>query len=306
MRIYVGVTDGEWFRFLAATKDVDEVNFWQPSPKSPLSNIQPGDLFLFKLKYPHNVIAGGGYFAYSTVMPIGYAWKAFEHKNGAPSFDMLRANIVRLRTQAQVRQDDFHIGCILLAQPFFFSEDEWFPAPKSWASNVVRGRYYEMDEPDGKYLWNAINYRLAGRQLDSLLVAGPKDEEAKRRWTLIRPGQGIFRSAVAASYNWKCSVTGERVVPALEAAHIKPFSKQGPNIVQNGLLLRADIHKLLDEDYVTVSPDFRFEVGKKLREDFENGRDYYALHGRQLTLPVRKVEWPDSEFIAWHNQRFRG
>jgi hypothetical protein len=31
MRLFVGVTDGEWFRHLAAIPAIDEVNFWQPS-----------------------------------------------------------------------------------------------------------------------------------------------------------------------------------------------------------------------------------------------------------------------------------
>jgi hypothetical protein len=45
----------------------------------------------------------------------------------------------------------------------------------------------------------------------------------------------------------------------------------------NGLLLRTDIHRLFDRGYVT--PDFKVEVSGRLREQFENGRTYYALDG---------------------------
>jgi hypothetical protein len=35
MRLWVGVTDPDWFSFLSRA-DIDEVNFWQPSATAPL------------------------------------------------------------------------------------------------------------------------------------------------------------------------------------------------------------------------------------------------------------------------------
>ena len=74
-------------------------------------------------------------------------------------------------------------------------------------------------------------------------------------------------------------MTGERSLPALEAAHIRAHAAEGPNRTRNGLLLRADIHRLFDDGYVTVDPDLRFMVNRRLHEEFENGRVYYALDG---------------------------
>ena len=46
---------------------------------------------------------------------------------------------------------------------------------------------------------------------------------------------------------------------------------------------------------------------KRIRQEFENGRDYYALHGRPVTLPVRKNLSPDAAALQWHNEeRFLG
>lgn len=59
MRLWLGVTDNDWFRFLSRA-DVDEVNFWQPSRRAPFVGLEPGAPFLFKLKRPYNHIAGGG------------------------------------------------------------------------------------------------------------------------------------------------------------------------------------------------------------------------------------------------------
>ena len=71
---------------------------------------------------------------------------------------------------------------------------------------------------------------------------------------------------------------------------------------RNGLLLRADIHRLFDDGYVTVDPDLRFVVSPRLHEEFENGRVYYALDGRSLAnVPDRLPDQPGREFLEWHN-----
>jgi putative restriction endonuclease len=92
-------------------------------------------------------------------------------------------------------------------------------------------------------------------------------------------------------------------LPVLEAAHIKPYTESGPHSVENGILFRSDIHKLFDRGYVTISPDYRFEVSKKIKEEYKNGRDYYAMHGNQLNLPKNISLQPSSKFINWHNEK---
>jgi putative restriction endonuclease len=98
-------------------------------------------------------------------------------------------------------------------------------------------------------------------------------------------------------------VTGEKTLPVLEAAHIKPYANEGPHRVQNGLLLRSDLHKLFDLGYVTVTPDLDMEVSSKLREDWSNGREYYAWHGKKLAhLPIDQHLQPARDFLKWHNE----
>jgi len=87
MKIYVGVTHNEWFRFLSQriTRPGDEVNFWLPSAE-PI-RLEKGDLFLFKLhRSPEtrhrDLIAGGGIFVSYSELPISLAWETFEEKNG--------------------------------------------------------------------------------------------------------------------------------------------------------------------------------------------------------------------------------
>lgn len=121
---------------------------------------------------------------------------------------------------------------------------------------------------------------------------------------LVRPrlGQGAFRIIVTDSYHRMCAITRERTLPALEAAHIKPFADGGEHEASNGVLLRRDIHSLFDTGYVTITPMLNFEVSRRIKEEFENGRQYYELHGRGIAPPDDRRSVPDGAALAWHNE----
>lgn len=97
-------------------------------------------------------------------------------------------------------------------------------------------------------------------------------------------------------------MTGEHTLPVLEAAHIMPYSAGGTHQVTNGLLLRAGIHRLFDDGYVTVTPDYRFEVSDALAEDFNYGRTYYAERRRPVLLPPAEALQPGRALLAWHGE----
>ena len=44
---------------------------------------------------------------------------------------------------------------------------------------------------------------------------------------------------------------------------------------------------------MTVTPDLRFEVSRRIREEFDNGKHYYALHGQQIEPPEDVEQRPD-------------
>jgi putative restriction endonuclease len=97
-------------------------------------------------------------------------------------------------------------------------------------------------------------------------------------------------------------VSGEHSLPVLDAAHIKPYATGGDHAVRNGLVLRSDIHRLFDTGYVTVTPEHRFEVSPRLKQDFSNGRSYLAFHGQPIALPERVEDRPDPQLLQWHNE----
>jgi putative restriction endonuclease len=65
----------------------------------------------------------------------------------------------------------------------------------------------------------------------------------------------------------RCAITGEKALPVLQAAHIRPVTKEGFHRVDNGLLLHSDLHALFDQGYLTVTPDHRVRVSRRLKAD---------------------------------------
>jgi putative restriction endonuclease len=296
VNLYVGITDYDWFRFLAAQPGVDEVNFWQPGGRTNFQALRSGELFLFKLHSPRNFIVGGGFYVRSDILPASLVWEAFGTKNGTPSFSEMRKRIAFYRGRPDDPREDYRIGCRVLAQPFFFPEDQWIPIPASFSLHIQQGRRYSSEEEDGRALWEAVMVRVA--QQSTISIAVPRYGEP----TLVSPrlGQGAFRLTVTDVYGRCCAITKEKTLPILEAAHIRPYKDGGAHEVTNGLLLRRDIHRLFDLGYVTISTDGRFEVGRRLKDDYENGRHYYAMHGQSLSLPRDPLQRPAREVLEWH------
>jgi len=303
MKLFVGITDNEWFEMLSNLPDVDEVNFWQPSGKKIFRALQPEELFLFKLHSPRDYIVGGGFFAHSTLLPISLAWDAFQEKNGADSLEDMRRRISKYR-RAENLFEDFTVGCILLELPFFFDESEWIPIPE-WSPNIVIGKSYDMTNEPGKAIWEKIQILLANRQ--DLIIPKTRVDEEKARFgkeILVKPrlGQGSFKIVVTDAYQRSCAVTQERALPVLDAAHIKPYVQHGPHQVDNGVLLRSDFHKLFDRGYITITAELNIEISRRIKEEFENGKYYYTFHGREIQTPLRPGDLPSKKFLMWHNE----
>lgn len=308
VRGYVATTDFDWFTFLRARQPLEEVNFWQPSAHG--FKAEPGTPFFFKLKAPHRAVGGFGVFArYEKAAPL-LAWEAFGERNGARSYEDMRQRLERYASGAGLASH--RIGCVMIAQPVFFSDDDWIAQPNDWKPNVVSGAGYDLDKGEGLRLWTQCLARAQrGSQPQARdgsvaqLAQHADDSPRFGAAQLVRPrlGQGAFRVAVTAAYGGACAVSGEHSLPVLEAAHIRPYGAHGgTHEVSNGLLLRADIHRLFDRGYVTVTPDLRFVVSARLATEFENGRAYYKRQGNQLRLPQTATDRPDPELLRWHNE----
>jgi len=298
INLVVAVTDSDWFAQLRRQPLLKEVNFWAPSDKN-FRALQPGELFLFKLHAPVNKIVGGGIFAYATSLPLSLAWDSFGVANGVTTLPEMRRRIAKYRRSDLDDRADFPIGCRILTQPFFFDEHDWLNPPPSWSPSIMTLKTYSTSNDEGLALWDAVSQRLA-RNVP--FVAEPGQRFGAPQLVHPRLGQGAFRVVVTDDYRRRCAITGEKTLPALDAAHIRPYAEGGEHAPSNGILLRRDIHSLFDAGYVTVSPELHFEVSNRIREEFENGRHYYALHGQLIAAPLAPAHRPDPGALTWHNE----
>jgi putative restriction endonuclease len=239
-------------------------------------------------------------------------WQAYGEANGARSYGEMRDRLVRIRTRFDRNTDprqDFWIGCILVNQPIFFAERDWVRMPDDFKGPTVQGKTYDLTTGEGQRIWIECLARTARRRSHGDNLADAPIVSGYGTPIPVRPrlGQRSFRVAVLDSYGRRCAITNEKTLPVLEAAHIRDYHDVPVHSINNGILLRADIHKLFDSGYVTVTPDYEFEVSRRIKEEFENGRDYYALQGARIRLPQNIAHRPAAESLIWHNeQRYLG
>lgn len=302
LRIYVGITDNNWFYFLKDQKP-DEVNFWIPSVSQAFRALDPGEPFLFKLHAPDHYIVGGGWFVRYVRLPISLAWAIFGLRNGVPSEDEFREAIVCYR---QTADWDPEIGCVILADPFFFEQEDWIGVPPDWGHGIQRGKTYPTDEEYGRHLWQEVQQRLVKYSPKSRLLVTPKNREQERVTPGLAPmlGPSAFEALVLTAYQLTCAITGVSVPLVLRPTHIKPVSDSGPNDVSNGLLLRADIQLLFSKGYLTVDPGFRVHVSRHMKQRYTENNPYAALDGRVVAVLPREAAWrPAREHLEWHNEK---
>lgn len=314
MKFYLGVTNNDWFRYLSKINPED-INFWQPGGSVSFKVLQPGAPFLFKLKSPLNAIGGIGFFSSHTFLPLSVAWDTFRNRNGCQTYDEFSKVILHYRND-KININPT-IGCIVLTNPIFFKEEDWIKTPIDWGHSIVQGKSYDTSEPIGKSIWQNVEKLLekylfinAADEGKSQLILEESSSPEYGNSVLqkVRLGQGAFRILVTDAYSRKCSITGEKTLPVLEAAHIKPYAESGPHFISNGILLRSDMHKLFDSGYLTITKELKVEVSSKIKEEFENGKEYYQYHGKDLLFfPNRIMDRPNEKFIDWHNNNtYRG
>ena len=98
----------------------------------------------------------------------------------------------------------------------------------------------------------------------------------------VRRGQRAFRDNLLLAYGSECSITGEGPEEVLEAIHIVPHAESGINELDNGLLMRADLHHLFDDGLLSINPDTKnIEIDERLLNT-----SYWQFNGVRLRLRV--------------------
>jgi putative restriction endonuclease len=195
------------------------------------------------------------------------------------------------------------IGCVAISECVLFEPDDWVEVPSTFRHQNLSGAVVDLDADDGKRMWaECLEHAAVTPRFEWVAEAADRQRLGKPQIVFPRLGQGSFRLAVFDAYAGACAVTGEHAVPALEAAHIRPWATGGQHVVPNGIPLRRDVHRLFDRGYVSVRPSGEFIVSPRLRDEFDNGHTYYAMEGRKLLAPSEETLRPSAELLAWHSE----
>lgn len=314
MNGFVLNTDPDWYDFLRRKPALDEVNFWQPNGGRPLNTIGPFGPVVFRLTHRRSKhtrrawagrICGYGFYASQREFPAWYAWELFGDKNGAATRQQFLDNLRTLRrSEASGPPDAWGIGCLLVAQPMFVDPAFLVEAPADWSPRIQGGKTYDLTIGEGLRIWNEV--RAAAEVSTASLAHDIAHGGVADRLVKVRIGQGIFRAEVIEAYGRACAVTREHSLPVVDAAHIVPFAERGVHEITNGLALRSDLHRLFDAHYITFDENNRLVVSRRLREEFSNGKAYYALQeqGARLHLPARPDLRPEPALLEVHRERF--
>ncbi|MEP3890775.1 MAG: HNH endonuclease signature motif containing protein [Hellea sp.] len=96
------------------------------------------------------------------------------------------------------------------------------------------------------------------------------------RLVVLRRNQSAFRQVLLTARPHQCAISGTSEIAVLEAAHIIPYAERFANRdkLENGLLLRSDIHKLFDAHLISINPKTRrVEIANNL-----TSADYIKLN----------------------------
>jgi putative restriction endonuclease len=280
-----------------------EVNFWRPGGSRGFHALRSGEPFFFKTHHPHNRVVGGGFFSRFVALRLSEAWEVFGEANGAESVGEMRARVGHYRREPIGPSEDPFIGCVLIREATFFPADAMAGPPPDFAPNIVQGKSYDLAERSAASYFEELVQRVLGVTVEIDLsqpwhLSGPMFGDP--RLAPYRLGQQAFQAVVLDAYSRRCAISGTSIRPVLQAAHIRPVTAGGEHRIDNGLLLRSDVHTMFDRGYLGVDTHYRLRVSPRLRDEFGNGEQFYASAGKVIALPTRRADRPQREFLEWH------
>ncbi|WP_079476244.1 HNH endonuclease [Marinococcus halophilus] len=293
-------TDHNWYFELSSQPVPYEVNFWTPTPWNPKS-LKEGDLFLFLLKAPYRKVCGYGRFSYYANMQVLEAWYRFGKGNGVNSLNelMMRANkYVSKNTSKRIGKEDYqhYIGCIVLKNVYFFDENSLVDLKDlkiDFSKNIVKYKYVEESE----YILKTLEERKTTEMSRRFELVNETMAAYELKKQKVRNEQSAFRQQLMEIYRHQCSVTNESTREVLEAAHIQPYINMDSNNIQNGIVLRADLHRLFDHGLFTINEDYSIKTSEILHSN-----NYRMLENKKIYLPERTDLRPSEEAIAYHKE----
>jgi putative restriction endonuclease len=246
---------------------------------------------------------GGGFYSGFAALRMSEAWQMFRLANGVASLNEMRTRIARYRREPIAPSEDPEIGCVFVRDVTFFPDGMSYDSPPGFAPNIVQGKSYDMADARVSRYFGDLLQLVLGKAIEIDFSqpwhrAGPVFGDP--RLAPYRLGQQSFQAVVLEAYHGHCAITQTKIRPVLQAAHIRPVTEGGEHRLDNGLLLRSDVHTMFDRGYLAIDDNYRLLVSPRLRGEFGNGERFYAKAGEVIELPDRKIDRPQREFLQWH------
>lgn len=115
----------------------------------------------------------------------------------------------------------------------------------------------------------------------------------------------IFRRVVLHAYDARCAITGLKLINGggraeVEAAHIRPVERNGPDIINNGLALSGTVHWMFDRGLISLEDDLRILVSRQINDP--DGVHAMINRTGHALPPRRAADRPHPHFLAWHRE----
>ena len=254
-----------------------------------------------------SVAIGGGILAGTSRILLSELWEWFGSAVGAASREQLISEYESRTGNFLEPSDDPLVDAVVLRDVRLFARAEQVSVPAYGAARQASdGFYFDLGRVGQEHaaMRAVLTYfapplsSSADEQVQAVLglIRG------NAREVLPRLGQGAFRAIVSQAYDFRCAITGDRVRPVLEAAHVRAVAAGGEHRLDNGVLLRSDMHTLYDRGFLSLDDDRRLLVSGELRDRFGNGEWLYARVGQEIRVPAREVDRPGRDHLAWHRE----
>ncbi|MDB5148595.1 MAG: hypothetical protein JWQ57_2615, partial [Mucilaginibacter sp.] len=182
--------------------------------------------------------------------------------------------------------------CLILKNCQFWDEDKYLKIEDFGIivkAQVVTRKIFDRYDP---FLQNEIKNTFQ-------LLNEPR--EVYKSEVNLRKGQGRFKGEVLKAYNNRCCVSGETCPELLEAAHIQKYINPSSNHIQNGVLLRVDLHKLYDNGLLYIDGDFNVHISSMLKST-----TYSQYHRTiKISLPQDMNDYPSKSALESKFDNFR-
>lgn len=114
-----------------------------------------------------------------------------------------------------------------------------------------------------------------------------------------------FRRIVLTAYDERCAITGLKLINGggraeVEAAHIQPVEKNGPDILTNGIALSGTVHWMFDRGLISIADNLEILISRQVNDPSV----IYALINKNgfASRPEREFDRPHQRFLEWHRE----